>query len=305
MCERGNIGVSGKRELLVWTPKMDSAFIQAMLREQDKGNKVDGTFTTKAYENMVEELSRNLNQNIHKRHLQNRLKTIKKHFLHCYDLFGGTSLSGFTWNPKSNLIEAEEELWEELIANKPDAAIWKTKPFPYYNEIYELFSKDRVTGTATETAKERKRRMGSEEERIEIVDEIDQLLRTNDINFENFNNDDDIQVTLTSEDSQENPSKSKKSKIEEQSDIALKIIGSIEYLVDAMKECTKAIVGSRPRVYSEGEIFKELEHIGIGKDVISKAYLFLVRSPENTRALFGCPPRMRLAVLKEMMGSRV
>lgn len=65
----------------------------------------------------------------------------------------------------------------------------------------------------------------------------------------------------------------------------------------------KAIVGLRPHVYSEDEIFTELELMGVGEDVISKAYLYLVRSPENTRALFGCPRRMRMAVLTEMMGA--
>ncbi|KAI3702414.1 hypothetical protein L6452_28152 [Arctium lappa] len=36
---------------------MDVAFIQAMLKEQDKGNRVDGTFTSQAYADMVDELS--------------------------------------------------------------------------------------------------------------------------------------------------------------------------------------------------------------------------------------------------------
>ncbi|KAI3733809.1 hypothetical protein L6452_13265 [Arctium lappa] len=48
--ENGN---TGKREPFVWTPQMDDAFIQVMLKEQDKGNRVDGTFTSQAYANMV------------------------------------------------------------------------------------------------------------------------------------------------------------------------------------------------------------------------------------------------------------
>ncbi|KAI3702637.1 hypothetical protein L6452_28385 [Arctium lappa] len=45
-------GNTGKREPFVWTPQMDDAFIQVMLKEQDKGNRVDGTFTSQAYANM-------------------------------------------------------------------------------------------------------------------------------------------------------------------------------------------------------------------------------------------------------------
>lgn len=75
-----NDGNSGKRDTLVWTPRMDIAFIQTMLKEHDKGNMIDGTFTSQAYMNMVEMLYRNMNQDFNKNHLKNRLKTIKKHF---------------------------------------------------------------------------------------------------------------------------------------------------------------------------------------------------------------------------------
>ncbi|XP_071731091.1 uncharacterized protein [Rutidosis leptorrhynchoides] len=305
---KGTDGNTGKREQIVWTPQMDSAFIRAMVKEQDKGNRLDGTFTPKAYSNMVEELSRNLNKDINKGHLKNRLKTIKKHVANFYDVFHG----GFSWNPVTKLLEAKEEVWDELIANNPDVAKWKTKPISNYNELRELFGKDRVieaAAAADDFYIERKRwRNNNNEERIETIDEIDQCLPTDDICLENFmdddDHDDDIQVTLSSPNLQKKLKKCKKNMVEEQqSAIAFKIMDSIQSVAHAMEECTKAIVGLRPRVYSEDEIFNELELMGVGDDVISKAYLFLVRSPENTRALFGCPRRMRMAVLNEMMGA--
>ncbi|KAJ9544903.1 hypothetical protein OSB04_024610 [Centaurea solstitialis] len=137
-----------------WTSHMDNAFIQAMLKEQDKGNRIDGTFTSQAYANMVDELSRMLNKDFNKNHLKNRLKTLKDHFSQCYDIFRGTKL-----------FEAEEEVWEALIAEKPDAAKWKKKQISNYDEMLELFGRDRATGGGAETAKERRNQMATNQQR--------------------------------------------------------------------------------------------------------------------------------------------
>ncbi|PWA91949.1 harbinger transposase-derived nuclease domain-containing protein [Artemisia annua] len=101
------------------------------------------------------------------------------------------SLSGFSWNPVPKLMDAKEEVWEALIKfayfslshtliglkyNKPEASKWRKKPMNHYNELFELFAKDRANGDAAETAKERNNRMKNNEQRVETIDEIDQLL---------------------------------------------------------------------------------------------------------------------------------
>lgn len=101
-----------------------------------------------------------------------------------------------------------------------------------------LFAKDRASGVASETAKERRKRMINNEDTIEIVDETVGVLSTSEIGLENINNGDDIQVTTTPRCSQMK-SKTKKKKVEEESDFASKIQSYFEEIVDAMKECTK------------------------------------------------------------------
>ncbi|GKA61270.1 Myb/SANT-like domain-containing protein [Tanacetum coccineum] len=81
-----------KREFVPWTSKMDDAYIRAMLKEKDKGNKTGRTFTSHAYENMVEELNKNLKLNLSQKHLKNRIRKIKDHFTECYDVFRRTML---------------------------------------------------------------------------------------------------------------------------------------------------------------------------------------------------------------------
>ncbi|GJS13229.1 Myb/SANT-like domain-containing protein [Tanacetum coccineum] len=46
-----NNGTTIKRKLFIWTPVMDEVFIDLMLKEQNKGNRPEGTFTSQAYTN--------------------------------------------------------------------------------------------------------------------------------------------------------------------------------------------------------------------------------------------------------------
>ncbi|GKA35235.1 Myb/SANT-like domain-containing protein [Tanacetum coccineum] len=176
---------------LSWTHQMDNAFIEAMLKEKENGNKLDGSFTSQAYMNMVEELSKSLKMEIRKVHLQNRLKTLKAHFSLYNDIFRGVSLSGFSWDPITKLMNAEDE-------EKPEAAKLRTKPIHHYNEMLELFAKDRAIGEGAVTTKERNNRIKQNEQTTKIIDELnetDQLFENNDTGLENFNDCDDVQVT--------------------------------------------------------------------------------------------------------------
>ncbi|GKC33317.1 Myb/SANT-like domain-containing protein [Tanacetum coccineum] len=278
MSNKRNDGTKANRELFVWTTQLDEAFIQAMRKEQDNGNRIDGTFTSQAYTNMVEELSK-IKKDIKKEHLKNQLKTLKDHFSQYYDIFRGASLSGFSWNPITKLLEAEDDVWEKLIEAKPDAEKWRTKLINHHNEMLDLFGKDRATCDAARTTKERRNQMNINEERIDTIDEIDQLSETNVVSLENFDTNESFQATPHSQ-----------------------IVCSLNNIVDAIDRSSKVMENSRPHVYPDGEIYKELQLIGMNRADIPMAYLFLRERPDKIQALFGCPHEDRMAVLKMMMG---
>ena len=54
------LGIMAKSERETWTQEMDNALIDAFLNQQNLGNKVGGTFTTKAYEAITQGFKRNL-----------------------------------------------------------------------------------------------------------------------------------------------------------------------------------------------------------------------------------------------------
>ena len=106
-------GEETKKDNVKWSQQMDIVLIDALLEQQANGNRVDGTFTTTAYNNVLKICRDELNYPFDKEHLKNRMKTLKANFNACHDLFKG--LSGFSWNSNTMLFEAEPEVWTVLI----------------------------------------------------------------------------------------------------------------------------------------------------------------------------------------------
>ena len=79
------------------------------------GGRVNGTFTSKAYDHIVKELVEKIDIEINKDKVKNQQKTLKKNFHECYDIFKDR-LSGFEWNDSLNMWTAELEVWEPLIS---------------------------------------------------------------------------------------------------------------------------------------------------------------------------------------------
>ena len=62
------------------------------------GYKVNDTFISKAYDNIVEELATTLNIKIEKSQVNSHWKILKKHFSNVYDIFKN-GMSAFTIDP--------------------------------------------------------------------------------------------------------------------------------------------------------------------------------------------------------------
>ena len=77
--------------------------------------RANGTFTFKAYDDIVKELVEKFHMEINKEKVKNQQKTLKKNFHECYDIFKDR-LTGFGWNDSLNIWTVELEVWEPLIA---------------------------------------------------------------------------------------------------------------------------------------------------------------------------------------------
>ncbi|PWA13684.1 hypothetical protein CTI12_AA631480 [Artemisia annua] len=198
-------------------------------------------------------------------------------------------------------------IYLNYLQAKPEAAKWRTKPINHYNEMLQLFGKDRAIGVGAETTKERRNRININEDKVETIEELDQLLEANEVCFENIDSGESPHATSATTHTQvkipnATKIKSRKRKLEEDDAFTSKIMSAMKNLSDAIDRSTKVMESSRPHVYSENEIYQELEHMGLEPLDIPDAYLFLVERPDNVRALFGCPLSVRKTMLSKMMG---
>ncbi|KAF2307800.1 hypothetical protein GH714_031873 [Hevea brasiliensis] len=141
------------RNHAVWTNEMDNVLINAMLEEDHKGNQPEGTWNTRAFNNMLQVLRAAFGPVIQKSNIKNRMKTLKRTFAGCKDLFHG--FSGFAWNPVTKLFEATFDVWEQLIQEKPEARKWMHTPINNYDKQYELCGDQRAIGEYAESAREK------------------------------------------------------------------------------------------------------------------------------------------------------
>ena len=97
-----------------WSSVMDDALVDAFLHQVIIGGRVNGTFTSKTYDDIVKELVEKFHMEINKENVKNWQKTLKNNFHECGIFKDG--LSGFEWNDSLNIKTAEPEVWEPLIA---------------------------------------------------------------------------------------------------------------------------------------------------------------------------------------------
>nr|GEX74960.1 hypothetical protein [Tanacetum cinerariifolium]GEX74970.1 hypothetical protein [Tanacetum cinerariifolium] len=180
---------------------MDVAFIEATLKEQNVRNRPNETLSPHAYTKIVKALR--------------------------------VSLSGYAWNPSTRLIEVEDDVWEALKKDKPDVYELKTKQVNCYDEMYDLWKKDRATSAYTQTTKEKKNRLNNDQQ-AETIDEIDHLYENNKINLDNISTSKDIHVTSpTPQLDAKLPtiSKTKKRKVDKEDPYQNMIVNSLDNIV--------------------------------------------------------------------------
>jgi len=105
----------GYRELAKWMTEMDLIMLNAMIEEVRRGCRIDDSWTTQGYTNIVivMALHEAALSAIKKNHVKNRQKSLKDKWGEVHDLFDG--LSGFAWNQTTLCFEAEDEVWNDWI----------------------------------------------------------------------------------------------------------------------------------------------------------------------------------------------
>ncbi|XP_038716833.1 uncharacterized protein At2g29880-like [Tripterygium wilfordii] len=301
-----------------WMDSIDDLLIDELLNQQQLGQRVDGNFTTNAYQKIVNVLNKNFPLvSMSKDKVKARMRTLKKKFSECYDIFKHGHLSGFAWNPETCKWSADEEVWARLIARNKDAEEWRNKRIRNYHKLEELWAIDRADGANGIDGSKLQHRWRCT---VRIDSDFDENDGENDAPGEFFN---DQEVdgtptqrrTVTSEAS--SPYKGTGSSSCKKGKRVLDGgIDGVEFLA-TLKACSSDLstrlemfedafkVTNRVKDVSGTEIFNELESLGLELDEIDEAYTFLNLRPEMLFAFLEYPVVHRKRwLLKELHSFR-
>lgn len=114
MEEVKEVKVEKKGGNIWWSSQMDRVLVDALYEQFLAGEKPDRTMSPRAYDIITNTVIEKTHMNVDKKHVKNRIKTLRNNFNSAYDIFKGRT-SGFSWNPITFVMDAEDEVWEELI----------------------------------------------------------------------------------------------------------------------------------------------------------------------------------------------
>ncbi|PSR91884.1 L10-interacting MYB domain-containing protein [Actinidia chinensis var. chinensis] len=127
---------SSDRSRTDWTPVMDRYFIELMLNQQERGNKLDTTFSKQAWTDMLTLFNEKFGPQHSKRVLRHRYKKLWKYYS---DVTFLLKQNGFSWDESQQMIAADDDVWDTYVKAHPHARSYRTRMLPNYKDLGFIF----------------------------------------------------------------------------------------------------------------------------------------------------------------------
>ncbi|KAJ1416747.1 Myb/SANT-like domain [Sesbania bispinosa] len=309
---------------LRWNDDMDYALLTSMIEEDNRGNRNDGVWSSDGYANMVQAVRSATGVTISKKHIKHRQKTFKerfgeakphaakyrtavKHYDMLKELYGADRATG----RRSNTAKESQRRYERETIDLNDSVDDVSMHDPDFNVFQEnQFSPGNVdsfspaygqsnqsTGTSSSRGMKRKANQADllEAQFDKISSGINTLAEA--VKHGNFVADKLHDVA----ERQVQASERQVTVAEKQIEIAEKQYQIIEKQVDIAAKHLTIIQQSRPRVYSESDVWDLLTELNIMDPLRMQCYQYLCVNEPKKRQLFGVPPQFRLQALFQIM----
>ena len=106
------IPTSNDRSRTYWTPTMERYFIDLMLEQLHRGNRIGHTFNKQAWTDMLAVFNAKFESQYDKDVLKSRYTNLWKQFNDVKELLGQT---GFAWDENRQMVVADDGLWHDYI----------------------------------------------------------------------------------------------------------------------------------------------------------------------------------------------
>jgi len=95
-----------------WSPMMDQFFVELMVEQLCKGNKIDRTFRRQTWVDMTESFNKRFGCRCSKVVLRNRFSVLRRHYCSINVLLGK---EGFSWDKTQHKVVADDQAWQKCI----------------------------------------------------------------------------------------------------------------------------------------------------------------------------------------------
>ncbi|XP_061371640.1 L10-interacting MYB domain-containing protein-like [Gastrolobium bilobum] len=124
------------RSRTYWSPLMDRYFIDLMLEQLDRGNRVGHTFNKQAWTDMQTMFNAKFGSQCDKDVLKTRYANLWKQF---NDVKNILSHYEFSWDDDCQMVVADECVWNAYIEAHPEARCYRTKSVLNFDDLCEIF----------------------------------------------------------------------------------------------------------------------------------------------------------------------
>ncbi|PPD76897.1 hypothetical protein GOBAR_DD26187 [Gossypium barbadense] len=138
-----------------WVPEEDAALVSCMVDLHNVGTFNADTGFKAGYLNELEKMLQKALPNAllkAKPNIESRIRCLKREWPVVNDMLNGQNNSGFGWDEHRQLVVAEDAVWESYVKSHKEAAQFRHRSFPYYNQLTAIYARDRVTGKDAQIA---------------------------------------------------------------------------------------------------------------------------------------------------------
>ncbi|KAG8481647.1 hypothetical protein CXB51_026500 [Gossypium anomalum] len=131
-----------------WAPEEDATLVACMIDLHNAGTFNADTGFKAGYLNELKKMLEKVLTNAMlkaKPNLESRIMTLKRDWSIVYDMLSGKKNSGFGWDEHKQLVVVEDASYKE-------AAQFRHRSFPYYEQLTAIYAKDQATGKDAQIA---------------------------------------------------------------------------------------------------------------------------------------------------------
>ncbi|XP_052488540.1 uncharacterized protein At2g29880-like isoform X2 [Gossypium raimondii] len=138
-----------------WVPEEDAALVSCIVDLHNVGTFNADTRFKAGYLNELEKMLEKALPNVMlkaKPNIESRIRLLKREWSIVYDMLNGQNNNGFGWDEHRQLVVAEDVVWDSYVKSHKEAAQFRHRTFPYYDQLTATYARDRATGKDAQIA---------------------------------------------------------------------------------------------------------------------------------------------------------